>query len=369
MLISVVLPVYGVRAYLVGCLDSVLGAAGGYGPSGSGVPPGGAVPPLDGQRQDVEVIAVDDASPDGCGELLDERAKADPRLTVIHCDRNRGPGNARNAGLARASGDYVWFVDGDDLLPAGAIGRVAGALARDQPDLLLIDYQELFPDGRTRPSAGAGLLRAAPAGRFTLAEAPGVINLTMTSWSKLFRREFLIGLNEPFRPGIHEDIPVTCAALLAGRLSALGEVCYSYRRSRRGSFMATTSTGHLAVFDAYAQVFDMLGKRAAAGDPVVTAAVRSAVFERAIMHYASVLAAGGSGIGPFGLPGLVPRGERRRFFHRMHAEFARHVPDDYRLPPGARGAKLRLIQRDAYVTYELAEPLNRLRVALASHYL
>jgi CDP-glycerol glycerophosphotransferase len=333
-----------VRAYLAECLDSVLGQA----------------------SADIEAIAVDDASPDGCGELLDERAKADPRLTVIHCDRNLGPGNAMNVGLARATGDYVWFVDGDDLIPAGAIASVAGALVRDRPDLLLIDYQELSADGRTRPSTGAALLRAAPAGCFTLADAPSVISLTMTSWSKLFRREFLIGLNEPFRRGIHEDIPVTCAALLAGRLSALGEVCYSYRRSRRGSFMATTSTGHLAVFDAYAEVFDLLDKRAAAGDPVVTTTVRSALFERAIMHYASVLQAGGAGIGPVGLPGLVPRRERRQFFHQMHADFVRHVPDGYCLPAGARGAKLRLIQCDAYVTYELAEPLNRLRVALRS---
>lgn len=342
MLISVVLPVYGVRAYLAECLDSVLGQVGA--------------------DLEIEVIAVDDASPDGCGELLDERAEADPRLTAIHCDRNLGPGNARNVGLARATGDYIWFVDGDDLIPAGAIVGVADALARDRPDLLLIDYQELFPDGRTRPSTGADVLRAAPSGCFTLADAPGVINLTMTSWSKLFRREFLIGLDEPFRPGIHEDIPVTCAALLAGRLSALGEVCYSYRRSRRGSFMATTSTDHLAVFSAYAEVFDLLGKRAAAGDPVITEQVRAAMFERAIMHYASVLQTGGAGIGPVGLPGLVPRRERRRFFHRMHADFERHVPDGYRFPPGARGAKLKLIQRDAYVAYELVEPLNRLRV-------
>jgi CDP-glycerol glycerophosphotransferase len=347
MLISFVLPVYGVREYLGECLDSVLGQVGAARPD-----PG------------IEAIAVDDASPDGCADLLDERARADSRLTVIHCERNLGPGNARNVGLARAAGDYVWFVDGDDVIPAGAVASVASALARDQPDVLLIDYQELFPGGRSRPSTGAGLLRAAPGGRFTLADAPGVINLTMTSWSKLFRREFLIGLNEPFRPGIHEDIPVTCAALLAGRLSALGEVCYGYRRSRRGSFMATTSTDHLAVFDAYDEVFCLLDKRAAAGDPVVTGAVRSAMFERAIMHYASVLQAGGAGIGPVGRPGLVPRRERRRFFHRMHAEFARHVPDGYRLPPGARGAKLRLIQRDTYATYELLEPLNRLRVVL-----
>jgi len=353
--ISVVLPVHGVRGYLAECLDSVLGQTRASSPR------------VSRPVADVEVIAVDDASPDGCGELLDVRARTDGRLTVVHLERNLGPGNARNVGLARATGDYVWFVDSDDLLPAGAMAKVAAALARCQPDVLLIDYQDLLPDGRTRPSAGEPLLRTAPAGCFTLADAPQLIDLTMTSWSKVFRREFLVGLGEPFRPGIHEDIPVTCAALLAGQLCALGEVCYSYRRSRRGSFLTTTSADHLAVFSAYADALDLLDKRAAAGDPVATPTVRSALFERAIGHYASVLQTGGAGIGPFGLPGLVPRRDRRRFFRRMHADFVRYAPDGYQLPSGARGAKFRLIQRGAYGTYELLEPLNRLRVALRRH--
>ena len=55
--------------------------------------------------------------------------------------------------------------------------------------------------------------------------------------------------------------------------------------------------------------------------------------------------------------------ERRKFFERMHADFVRYVPSDYRLPGGPRGAKLALIKRDDYLTYELLEPLNRLRVS------
>jgi CDP-glycerol glycerophosphotransferase len=61
---------------------------------------------------------------------------------------------------------------------------------------------------------------------------------------------------------------------------------------------------------------------------------------------------------------LVPKGERRRFFERMHADFARYEPDHYALPPGAKGAKFRLIKQNSYVTYELLEPVNRVRVAL-----
>ena len=341
-LISVILPVYGVRQYLPDCLDSVLGQADAT----------------------IEVIAVDDASPDGCGQLLDDRASTDQRLSVIHLEHNGGPGNARNVGLTRAAGTYVWFIDGDDLIAPGAVAAIAARLAQVQPDVLLIDYQDRYPDGSTGPSPGASLLASAPPGVCTLAEAPQLINLTMTSWSKVLRREFLLGLDEPFRDGIHEDVPVSCAVLLAGRLAALDRACYCYRRSRPGSFMATTSSSHQAIFSAYSEVFDLLGKRVAAADPVATPAVQAAIFERAIWHYSTVLQTGGLGLGPVGRPGLVPRSERRAFFRRMHADYVLHQPAGFVRPAGARGAKFRLIERNAYWTYEALEPVNRLRVAL-----
>jgi glycosyltransferase involved in cell wall biosynthesis len=342
-LISIVIPVHAVAAYIGACLDSVLGQ---------------------NSSVSIEVIAIDDASPDRCGEILDQRATCDERLTVLHLGSAGGPGNARNAGLAAATGRYVWFVDGDDLLPPGAVAAVTRRLGADQPDVLLIDYAEIHPDGSTRPSSGGSLLTGAPGGVFSLGESPELINLTMTGWSKLFRREFLIGLGEPFRPGIHEDIPVTCAALFAGRLTAVSQVCYLYRRSRPGSFMATTSERHWAIFGAYEEVLARLDDLAEAADPVATPAVRSAVFERAMTHYAAVLQTTGPGLGSLGRPGLLPRADRRRFFARMHADFVRYRPPGYRPPSGPRGAKLRLIEHGAYWPYELLEPVNKLRVAV-----
>jgi CDP-glycerol glycerophosphotransferase len=344
-LISIIVPVHGVRSYLAECLDSLLG------------PVGQPRAPVT-----LEVIAVDDASPDGSGAMLDERAGADPRLAVIHLERNAGPGNARNVGLSRATGEYVWFADGDDLIAPGALAAVASACEHDHPDVLLIGYDDLLPDGSTRPGAGEAVLRQAPAGTFTIASDPQVITLSMTAWSKLFRRAFLTGLNEPFRPGIHEDIPVTCAALLAGRLSALSQACYLYRQARRGSFMATTSADHLAVFTAYGQVQEMLRRLIDARDPAATPQVQRAIFDRMISHYASVLQEGGAGL--LGSPGRVPRHERRRFFKRMHDDFVGYQPAGYSPPGGFRGVRFQLIRRDAYLAYELLEPLNRLRVAV-----
>jgi CDP-glycerol glycerophosphotransferase len=336
-LISVIVPVYNVAGYLAECLDSVLCQAAGV---------------------SVEVIAVDDASADGSADILAARVAADPRLRVVRLESNRGQGHARNTGLDLAAGEYVWFVDGDDWLADGALAAIVAPLAcqrgQQRPDVLLIDWASGYPGGRTEPSPGSALLARVPPGGCTLAEQPALLDLTMTAWSKLLRREFLAGLGVGFAAGIHEDVPVTCAALLAAQsIAAVPQVCYRYRQDRGGSAMATTGSGHLAIFDSYRQVFELVTSRNAAGAPV-SEAVRAALFARAIWHYAAILDAG-----------LVPPAERRRYFARMHAEFVARRPAGYRHPPRARGLKFRLIERGWYPAYAALTPVNRLRVAAA----
>ena len=331
-LISVVIPVHGVGDYLDRCLDSVLGDT----------------------RTPVEVIAVDDASPDRSGAIL--AARRDPRLRVLTTTTAAGPGPARDLGAKEATGEYVWFVDGDDELADGALAAVAGALARLRPDLLVIDFENLYPDGSVSPSGGAACLRGPEAG--TLADHPALVHLTMTAWSKVFRRDFLAGLGVSFGsagPAPHEDVPVTTLALLtAGRIGVLDRVCYRYRRSRRGSYLAAVSDANFNIFGSYQKVFNYFSERPELRAPVTPPAVYAAVFERAIWHYTTLIP-------------LVPRRRRREFFHRMSADFRRWRPDGFRYPPGPRGVKFRLAARDAYWAYALLDPVNRLRVGLRSH--
>src|SRR5579859_1137275 len=324
-LISLILPVREVAEYLPGCLDSILGQ-----------------PDLPGG---IEVIAVDDASPDSCGAILDSRAAVDPRLRVVHLPGQAGPGAARMRGLAEATGAHVWFADPDDRLAAGSLAAVADRLRRDRPDVLLLDYRVLRPDGGTEPSPGAALLAGDP-GVVTLADRPALLGRTMTLWSKVFRRSFVTGLGVPMPPGIHEDVPLSATALLAaGRIALLDRVCYLYRR-RPGSFLGTASLGHFDIFTSYARVFAALDDGAAAGP-----AVRAAVFGRMLEHYSSILASG-----------LVPRSARRRFFGRMAADSRRYRPPGYRRPPGLRGLKVTLICHDAYRAYTMLAPVNQARV-------
>jgi Glycosyl transferase family 2 len=333
-MLTVVLPVGGVEQYLPACLDSVLGQP---------EPAGG-----------LEVIAVDDASPDSCGTILDDRARRDTRLRVIHLPEPSGPGPARMRGLAGARGAYVWFVDPDDLLADGSLAAVAERLERDQPDVLLIDYLIVHPAGDTEPSPGAELLAGAGAPVLSLADRPALINRTMTAWSKVVRRTFLAALGVAFPPGIHEDVPVSCAALLgARRIALLDRVCYLYRQ-RGGSFLATPSMDHFSIFCSYEKVFAHMDTGPDGhGEPTITPAVRAAIFGRAVEHYSTVLA-----------NGLVPPAARRAFFGRMTRDFHRYRPPGYRRPPGLRGLKIALVERGAYRAYAVLGPLNGARVAL-----
>ncbi|HEV2536099.1 MAG TPA: glycosyltransferase [Streptosporangiaceae bacterium] len=336
-LLSVVIPVHGVEAYLDRCLDSVLGDS----------------------KTSLEVIAVDDASPDRCGAIL--AARDDSRLRILTTPAAGGPGPARDLGAKEATGEYVWFVDGDDELAEGALAAVAEALERLRPDVLITDFENLYPDGTTSPSGGARYLRGSAAEPLRGGEAgpltahPGLIHLTMTAWSKVFRRDFLGGLGLSFSsagPAPHEDVPVTALALLtAGRIGVLDRVCYRYRRARRGSYLAAVSAANFNIFASYQQIFNYFSERADLHAPVTPPAVYTAVFERAIWHYTTLLP-------------LVPRRRRREFFRRMSADFRRWRPDGYQFPPGPRGAKFRLVARGAYGAYALIDPVNRLRVRL-----
>ena len=92
-MISVIVPIYNVEAYLPQCLDSIVSQT----------------------YKDLEIILVDDGSTDGSGRICDEFADKDVRIRVIHQNNSGLPG-ARNSGLKVAKGDYIIMPDGDDAL-------------------------------------------------------------------------------------------------------------------------------------------------------------------------------------------------------------------------------------------------------------
>lgn len=128
--ISVVIPVYDAARWLRYCLDSVLGQS----------------------LQDIEVICVDDGSTDGSAAILAEYAEKDGRMRVL-AQENSGQGVARNRGLEIAQGEFVAFLDSDDLYPDGnVLADLVAAAERNGVDACGGSLEELLPNGAIRSS-------------------------------------------------------------------------------------------------------------------------------------------------------------------------------------------------------------------------
>lgn len=309
-LLSIVVPVYRVQAYLRECLDSI----------------------LDQSFTDVEVIAVEDRSPDGSAAILDEYAARDPRVHAVHLEHNVGVGPAREIGLRHATGEYVWFVDSDDWLAPGSLRTVADRLRTVRPDVLMVSYAKVPWNPRSKPMVNKALGKAPEA--FTLREWPDALNILHVVWNKVTRREFLTGLHLEFPSGWYEDVSFTYPLLLAaGRISALNQVCVNYRLRRVGAATVTQGDGHLAIFDNWERVLD----RVDPGEPV-----RHRLFRRMVWHVLTVL----------GNERRVPRALRRKFFARACEVYGHHRPEGFRAPGGAEGIKFRAVERGSYHLFE-----------------
>lgn len=124
--ISVIIPVYKVEPYLDACVSSVVGQT----------------------FSDLEILLVDDGSPDRCPELCDTWAQKDPRVRVIH-QENGGLSAARNTGIEAAKGEFLAFVDSDDMLEPDALRRAWEAQREYGADLVIINV--VYVDENERP--------------------------------------------------------------------------------------------------------------------------------------------------------------------------------------------------------------------------
>ena len=290
---SVIVPAYRVQAYLGECLTSLLGQP----------------------YQDFEVIGVDDCSPDGCGEIFDEFARADPRVKVLHLAENAGLGGARNAGIAAATGDYLLFLDSDDTVTPGSLQAIAERLdATDSPDILVFDYARTFWDGKVVRSIDAEMFAPDPDRPevFDVSQREELLALLMVVWNKAYKRTFVEQYALSFPHGYYEDIPWTYPSMLAaGRIALLDRVVVHYRQRREGgNILATVSRKHFDIFAQYDLVFRFLDEH-----PEL-AQWRPLMHLRMVDHLQTI----------GNHPGRVPAAAHREFFALAAQAEQRHRP-------------------------------------------
>lgn len=227
-LISVLVPIYKIDRYLGICVESLLNQT----------------------YKNLEIILVDDGSPDRCPEICDLYASKDERIKVIHKE-NGGLVSARKAGLMAASGSYIGYVDGDDWVGPGFYHSLYGSIKESGADIAIAGFsRDLF--SRTK-----NILNSIPSGVYDgealdaikkrmIADGPFYRHgITTYLWNKLFRREVIeqCQMEVDERITIGEDAATVYPAIMASeKIVITDNFAYHYRQ--REDSMLKTATNH-----------------------------------------------------------------------------------------------------------------------------
>lgn len=180
-LISVIVPVYNVEPYLDRCIQSIVNQS----------------------YTDLEIILVDDGSQDNCPAICDNWARRDHRIMVIH-KKNGGLSDARNSGLAIATGEYIAFVDSDDWIDPDLIITLLSAIRKDHSEVAVCTVEMVWEDSTPNQLLTVHINKVLD--RFEAQKA--LLEETLLKqpvWGKLYRCELLKGI--PFEVGKqHEDV-------------------------------------------------------------------------------------------------------------------------------------------------------------------
>ena len=225
-LVSIIVPVYGTETYLPACIDSLCKQS----------------------YPNIQIILVDDQSPDGCPEICDRYAKEDSRIIVIH-QKNTGVSGARNAGIRRATGDYIMFVDSDDALYPDAVKILMQDAQDFNADIASAPPRIVDENGRTTDSCEDGEYTVFWGDESLLWMLTGARN-TNSVWSKVFKASFIGGIFFEVGKNIHEDYYFMCQCYLREPIHIRRNVpVYQYNVRKNSSSRQAFSDKYLVMLD------------------------------------------------------------------------------------------------------------------------
>ena len=206
-LISIIVPVYRVEKYLEKCVDSLIKQT----------------------YTNLEIILVDDGSPDACPAMCDEFAKNDARIKVIH-KVNGGLSDARNAGLEIAKGEYIGFVDSDDFIAVDMYEIMLRSIQINNSDIACCNYLQISEDGALYPNQKLPLKDECVDKNTAfniLVEFGGYYGV---AWNKLYSREIIEGIRYP-KGRKYEDFFVIAEIInKCKKISHINRAMYYYVR-------------------------------------------------------------------------------------------------------------------------------------------
>lgn len=228
--VTVIIPVYNTEQYLSECIDSILGQT----------------------LKELEVICIDDGSTDQSLEVLEHYAQMDRRVTIFQ-QKNCGLSVVRNRGLENASGEYVYFMDSDDILRQDALENLYSRSKKEELDVLYFDAVTLYENEEIREShpefdnyyvrKGNYPINCTGSEMFVKMRETGEYRVNIGI--QFFRREFLEEEDLKFQPGIiHEDNDFTFRAMLLAKKTGYISEAYFNRRIRAQSIMTVKTRFH-----------------------------------------------------------------------------------------------------------------------------
>lgn len=218
---SVIIPVYNVEKYINRCLKSILSQ----------------------RYNDLEIILIDNGSTDCSGSICDIYANEDANISVYHIE-NHGVGSARNFGLSKARGEFIYFVDSDDYLVGNLFAEFEDKLTPDL-DLLVFSYYNSFEQEMTEKNRTKKILPYN--GSYDKYDFSKIFkdlflsDMLYTVWNKLYRREFLIENNISFEKyELGEDVRFNLNAYRnVNKVYLSQDSYYVYVIGRKGSAMSS----------------------------------------------------------------------------------------------------------------------------------
>ena len=235
--VSIIVPAYNVEKYLRQCLESVINQT----------------------LKEIEIICIDDGSPDNCGAIIDEYAQKDTRIVAIHKE-NGGYGSALNYGFSIAKGEYIGIVESDDWIAPNMYELLYNKAIETNSDIVKGTFYSVLDSANDYKRINPNLPKLSKYGCFTLTQHPEILNMHTSLWSAIYKKELIqnkIKVVEDIKP--YEDLLfATEAYVLAKSICVVQEPLYYYRCDAQNSTNNTVKKTILNYVKQRSRVRDLL---------------------------------------------------------------------------------------------------------------
>jgi glycosyltransferase involved in cell wall biosynthesis len=245
MKLSIIIPVYKVQRYLEHTINSILYQ----------------------NYDDYEIILVDDASPDNCGEICDYFAENNERIITIHNPKNLGLSSARNVGLSKARGDWIWFVDSDDKVDFRSLETLSKVIS-PKYDVIFFGFQYVkenddYSEKKKKMNIPQSneLVNNKNISDFILKYDS--LHMFAPVWNKIYKKEFLYNNNITFENIRIEDVFFNCKVFAnTDNVLVLDKCLYYYLRRKSGALSKSKELEKPDIYKKrYKEILNLLHKK------------------------------------------------------------------------------------------------------------